>query len=123
MAIKNVIADGYPDAQKILKMMPHNMHTHAMNEKLKRMTHGERTLLDCIKVLKDEWFLSRQSGELLRYKHGVFGEYKAVVWNKKNIKISCSQRYTGWFSASFFRWESEGIKCIEEGISNTMGNY
>ena len=46
MAIKNSIADGYMDAQKVLKTMFRKMHTQAMDAKLSRITNGEQVGLD-----------------------------------------------------------------------------
>ena len=41
MAIKNAIADGDMDAQKVSKAMLRKMHTQAMDAKLNRITNGE----------------------------------------------------------------------------------
>ena len=41
MAIKNALAGGDMDAQKVLKMMLWKMHTQAMYSKLNRITNGE----------------------------------------------------------------------------------
>ena len=75
MAIKNAVADGDMDAQKILKTMLRKMHTQAMDSKLNRITNGERTGLDYIEVPKGEWFISRKNGELYHYHLGVFEAY------------------------------------------------
>ena len=64
MAIKNAVADGDVDAQKILKTMLRKMHTQAMDSKLNRITNGERMGLDYIEVPKGECFMSKHSGEL-----------------------------------------------------------
>ena len=75
MAIKNAIADGDMDAQKVLKTMLRKMHTQAMDAKLNRMTNGERVGLDYIEIPKGKWFMSQQSGELFHYHSGVFESY------------------------------------------------
>ena len=75
MVIKNAVADGDMDAQKILKTMLWKMHTQAMDAKLNRITNGERMGLDYIEVPKGEWFMSKKSGELFRYHSGVFKAY------------------------------------------------
>ena len=64
MAIKNAIADGDMDSQKVSKTMLMKMHTQEMDAKLNRITNGERVGLDYIEIPKEEWFVSQQSGEL-----------------------------------------------------------
>ena len=75
MAVKNALADGDMDAQKVLKTMLRKMHTQAMDAKLNRITNGGRVGLDYIEVPKGEWFMSQQSGELFHYHSGVFASY------------------------------------------------
>ena len=57
MTIKNAIAGGDPDAQKILKTILHKMHTQSLNAKLNRITQEEIMGIDYIEVTKGEWFL------------------------------------------------------------------
>ena len=54
MAMKNDIESGEQDAQKVLKTMLRKMSTKAMNDKLNRITHGERGGLDYIEVPRGE---------------------------------------------------------------------
>ena len=42
MAMKKAIESGDQDTQKVLKTMLRKMSTKAMNDKLNRITHGER---------------------------------------------------------------------------------
>ena len=89
MAIKNAIADGDMDAQKVLKTMLRKMHTQAMDAKLNRITNGERVVLDYIEISKGEWFMSQQSGDMFHYYSGVFESYPP----KKNKQDEYSKHH------------------------------
>ena len=52
--MKNEMANGDMDAQKVLKTMIRKIHTQSMNSKLNRVTHGERAGLDYIEIPKGE---------------------------------------------------------------------
>ena len=75
MAIKNEIADGDTDSQKILKTMLRKIHTQAIDDKLKSITNGEKVGLDYIEIPKGEWFVSKLSAEFFHYQSGVFESY------------------------------------------------
>ena len=66
MAMRNALAYGDADSQKLLKTMLRKIHTQAMDSKINRITNGERVGLDYIEIHKGEWFLSRINGELFR---------------------------------------------------------
>ena len=48
MAMKNAIESGDQDTHEILKTKLRKIHTKAMNEKLNRITNGERSGLEFI---------------------------------------------------------------------------
>ena len=72
IAMKNAMANGDMDAQKVPKTMPRKINTQSMNSKLNKVTHGEQVGLDYIEIPKVEWFYSQQTTELYRYNEGVF---------------------------------------------------
>ena len=58
IAMKNAMANGDMNAQKVLKTMLRKIHTQSMNSKLNKVTHGEQVGLDYIEIPKGEWFYS-----------------------------------------------------------------
>ena len=90
ISIKNAMANGYMDAQKVLKTMIRKIHMQSMNSKLNMVTHGERAGLDHIEIPKGEWFYSCQTNELYRYNEGVFEAYPWIednqnVYHKQHV--------------------------------------
>ena len=61
MAMKNSIESGDQDSQKILNTMLRKINTKAMNEKLNRITNGERSGLDYIEIPRGEWLKSEKN--------------------------------------------------------------
>ena len=73
--MKNAIESGDQVAQKVLKTMLRKVSTKTMNDKMNKITHGERSGIDDIEIPRGEWFKSEKNKEIYRHKNGVFEAY------------------------------------------------